>query len=118
VFIGGGGELGTAREVLRHQSVESVVMVDIDKAVVDISIAHLSEWHEGCHTDIRLQIVHEDAAEVLESYAPGQFDLIIMDISDAYKESDPQFALYTGTLPYDFSLYFLRRMLLRCVSPP
>jgi spermidine synthase len=30
VFIGGGGELATAREILRHTSVERVVMVDLD----------------------------------------------------------------------------------------
>ena len=30
VFIGGGGELATAREVLRHTSVEKCVMVDLD----------------------------------------------------------------------------------------
>ena len=31
VYIGGGGELATAREVLRHKSVEKCVMVDLDK---------------------------------------------------------------------------------------
>ena len=35
VFIGGGGELATAREVLRHKSVKRVVMVDLDGKVVD-----------------------------------------------------------------------------------
>ena len=33
VFIGGGGEFATAREVLRHKSVEKCVMVDIDREV-------------------------------------------------------------------------------------
>ena len=31
VYIGGGGELATAREILRHKSVEKCVMVDLDK---------------------------------------------------------------------------------------
>lgn len=31
LFCGAGGEGATAREVLRHKSVEKVVMVDIDK---------------------------------------------------------------------------------------
>lgn len=31
LFVSAGGEGATAREVLRHQSVEKVVMVDIDK---------------------------------------------------------------------------------------
>lgn len=33
VYVGGGGEFGTTREILRHKSVEKVVMVDIDKVV-------------------------------------------------------------------------------------
>ncbi len=34
VYIGGGGELATARECLKHASVEEVVMVDLDGDVV------------------------------------------------------------------------------------
>lgn len=30
-YIGGGGELATAREILRYDSIEEVVMVDLDK---------------------------------------------------------------------------------------
>ena len=36
VFIGGGGELATAREVLKHTTVERLVMVDIDPVVIDV----------------------------------------------------------------------------------
>ena len=36
VFIGGGGELATARECLRHKSIERVVMVDIDGKVIEV----------------------------------------------------------------------------------
>eukprot|EP00976_Prorocentrum_cordatum_P070398 1179914-Prorocentrum_minimum.AAC.2 len=37
VFIGGGGEGATLREVLRHKTVEECVMVDIDGEVVQVS---------------------------------------------------------------------------------
>ena len=43
VFIGGGGELATAREVLRHNTVERVVMVDIDPEVIEVSKKYLPE---------------------------------------------------------------------------
>ena len=36
VFIGGGGELATAREVLKHNTIERLVMVDIDPEVIDV----------------------------------------------------------------------------------
>jgi Spermine/spermidine synthase domain/Spermidine synthase tetramerisation domain len=38
VFIGGGGELATAREVLRHPSVERCVMVDLDGTSVCVRL--------------------------------------------------------------------------------
>lgn len=44
VFIGGGGELATAREVLRHNTVERIVMVDIDPEVIEVSKKYLPEW--------------------------------------------------------------------------
>ena len=36
VFIGGGGEGATLREVLAHKSVASVSMLDLDREVVDL----------------------------------------------------------------------------------
>ncbi len=36
VLIIGGGDGGTAREVLRHDTVKEVTMVEIDKMVVDV----------------------------------------------------------------------------------
>ena len=36
VFIGGGGEGATLREVLRHKTVEKCTMVDIDGVAVDV----------------------------------------------------------------------------------
>jgi spermidine synthase len=41
VFIGGGGELATAREVLRHAEVEKVTMVDLDADVVSFCKEYL-----------------------------------------------------------------------------
>lgn len=40
VYIGGGGELATAREVLRHKSVEKCVMVDLDKVTLAYVALH------------------------------------------------------------------------------
>ncbi|GIT43580.1 MAG: hypothetical protein Ct9H300mP11_15160 [Chloroflexota bacterium] len=38
VFIGGGGEGGTLREVLRHNSVERATMIDLDSEVVAYAV--------------------------------------------------------------------------------
>jgi spermidine synthase len=94
VFIGGGGELATAREVLRHKSVEKVVMVDLDKVVLDVCKEHLPEWGgQKVASNPRLELIIGDAYEYLMN-CNDVFDVIIMDISDPI-EAGPGIMLYT-----------------------
>lgn len=92
VYIGGGGEGSTAREVLRHTSVESCVMVDIDPEVVRFCKEHLKE-NEEAFNDPRLTLHILDAKKVLEDTAEP-FDVIIMDLDDPL-EGGPCYQLYT-----------------------
>jgi spermidine synthase len=50
VLIVGGGDGGTLRQVLRHRTVESATLVDIDERVIHASRAHLSTIHAGAST--------------------------------------------------------------------
>ena len=94
VFIGGGGELATAREVLRHKSVERVVMVDLDETVVKVCREHLPEWGgDKVATNSRLELIIGDAYEYLNN-CKEKFDVVIMDISDPI-EAGPGIMLYT-----------------------
>jgi len=93
VYIGGGGEGSTAREVLRHTSVERCVMVDIDADVVRFCKDHLPENSEA-FADSRLELVIDDAKAVLEK-SEGNFDVIIMDLDDPL-EGGPCYQLYTS----------------------
>jgi len=91
VFIGGGGELATAREVLRHKSVERVVMVDIDGAVIDLCKKHLPEWGgEEVASNPRLEIIVGDAYKWFTE-SDETFDV---DICDPV-EAGPGIVLYT-----------------------
>jgi thermospermine synthase len=92
VYIGGGGEGSTAREVLRHKSVEKCVMVDIDGVVVDFCKTHLDENKEA-FADPRLQLVIDDAKAWIEK-SDMKFDVIIMDLDDPL-EGGPCYQLYT-----------------------
>ena len=47
VFIAGGGEGATLREALCYKSVKKVVMVDIDKQVVDVCRNYLPTIHQN-----------------------------------------------------------------------
>jgi thermospermine synthase len=97
VFIGGGGELATAREILRHTQVERVVMVDLDEEVVNVSVEHLPEWGGlAVKNEPRLELIIGDAYAYLLD-CKETFDVIIMDISDPI-EAGPGIMLYTREL--------------------
>ena len=93
VFVVGGGEGATLREVLRHQSVESVLMVDIDQEVVEACKAYLPEWHQGAFSDPRVSLRFTDARKLLEE-EDIRYDIIIIDISEPVEEG-PAYLLYT-----------------------
>lgn len=93
VFVAGGGEGATLREIFRHPSVERAVMVDIDREVVELCRAHLGEWHRGSFDDPRLELVISDARRYLEENEE-RFDVIIIDIPEPVEES-PALKLFT-----------------------
>lgn len=84
VFIGGGGELAIAREVLKYKSVEKVIMVDIDKTIIEFARNNLrDEWDIGwVEDDPRFKLVIQDAKTYIEEYDGDKFDIVIMDIPD------------------------------------
>ncbi len=93
VLILGGGEGATTREVLRWQTVEKVVMVDIDGEVVEACRQHLSEMHGGSFDDPRFELKVGDALEYLDETAED-WDLVISDLTDPIEEG-PSFRLFT-----------------------
>ena len=93
VFIGGGGEGGTLREVLSHPSVQRAVMLDLDQQVVELCRQHLPNHHQGSFDDPRVQLLHQDARAYLNSPGEG-FDVMVMDLVDPL-EGGPAYLLYT-----------------------
>lgn len=79
ILIVGGGDGGTAREVLRHPTVDRVDMVEIDETVVRASkeyLAGVGDWE-----DPRLNILFEDAIEFVKNIDES-YDVILIDGSD------------------------------------
>ena len=93
VFVAGGGEGATIREALKHVTVESVVMVDIDSKVVDLCREYLPNHHQGSFDDPRVKLVHADALAYLESTSE-RFDVVVIDVPDPL-ESGPAYLLFT-----------------------
>ncbi len=93
VLIAGGGEGATLREALTHNSVQKVVMVDLDGEVVDICKKFLPNHHRGAFDDPRLELHIADARQYLEDNQE-KYDVIIIDLPDP-QEGGPASLLYT-----------------------
>jgi spermidine synthase len=81
VLIVGGGDGGMAREALKHPQVERVTMVEIDRGVVDLCIAHLPSIGAATFKNPRLDLVIADGAAFVKTCA-DRFDVVIIDSTD------------------------------------
>ncbi len=93
VLIIGGGEGASAREALRHPSVEEVVMVDLDGEVVDLCKKYLQKWHEGAFDNPKFKLIIGDGHAYMLNET-DQFDVIIIDVVDSF-DGGPAEALYS-----------------------
>lgn len=89
VLIIGGGDGGTAREVLRHPSVEKCTLVEIDKMVVDACREFIPSTAK-VFDDPRMETRIEDGLAFAKK-AQEKFDVILVDSTDP---SGPALSLF------------------------
>lgn len=98
VAIIGGGEGATMREVLKHNTIETVTMIEIDEEMVRFSRQFIPEWSDcsflegsngSCYDDPRAELYCVDAVAWFvdhygekrdKSVEKGKYDVIIMDV--------------------------------------
>jgi spermidine synthase len=90
-LIVGGGDGGSAEELLKYASMKSVTLVEIDLAVVDISRKYLASVHKGRLDDPRVTLRIEDGLAFVRN-STETFDLVVLDLTDPGGPSTP---LYT-----------------------
>ncbi|MBS4032614.1 MAG: polyamine aminopropyltransferase [Clostridiales bacterium] len=93
VMIIGGGEGAVLREILRHPSVEQIVMVDIDREVVELCKEYLPSWHQGSFNDPKVKVLYMDARKYLQK-TDDVFDIIYMDLTEPIDDG-PSYLLFT-----------------------
>jgi spermidine synthase len=81
VLVIGGGDGGSVREVLSHKEVKQVVMVEIDRVVVDASKEFLSSIGRAWD-DPRLEVLIADGIDYVKNAPEGAFDVLLLDHSD------------------------------------
>ncbi|UCG37923.1 MAG: polyamine aminopropyltransferase [bacterium] len=91
VLVVGGGDGGTVREVLKHQCVEEVTLVEIDRMVVEASLEHLPEISAGLK-DPRTRILYEDGVAFVGRARPGSYDVILVDSTDPVGPAEALFS--------------------------
>jgi spermidine synthase len=80
-LILGGGDGASARELLRHRSIEYILIAELDPAVVAHIRQHLPRLPDGAFDDPRVELRYGDAARTLAQLeAQPAFDLILFDL--------------------------------------
>lgn len=80
VLVIGGGDGGTVREVLKHKTVEKVVLCEIDGMVIDACKKYLPTISCGLD-DPRVEILVQDAIEYIKD-KKNEFDIVLIDSTD------------------------------------
>lgn len=81
VWIIGGGDCGTLREVLKHSSVTKAVQIDIDERVTRLAEIYFPELCAS-NNDPRADLKFIDGIKWVKEAAPNSVDLIIVDSTD------------------------------------
>jgi len=80
IAIIGGGDGGALREALKHEAVEKVVLVEIDREVIEVSKSFLPTLSSG-FGDPRVEIMTMDGADFIKN-AGEELDVILVDSTD------------------------------------
>ena len=80
VLIIGGGDGGTLREVIKHEAVKNVQLVELDKEVIEISKRYFPSLSLG-FSDERVQVKDMDGSRFVRDTGE-KYDVVIIDSTD------------------------------------
>ena len=81
VWIIGGGDCGSLKEVLKHPEVESAVQIEIDERVTRLAEQYFPKLCES-NTDPRARLLFIDGIQWVKDAEAGSVDIIIVDSTD------------------------------------
>eukprot|EP01084_Bolivina_argentea_P225284 380740_1 len=96
VLVIGGGDGGCIREIIKHECIQKIIWVEIDKDVIELTKEFCPAIHtENIYKDGRVQLLIEDGLKYVEHCKDNIFDIIIVDSSDPIGAS-PSACLFTN----------------------
>jgi spermidine synthase len=81
-LIIGGGDGGSARELLKHPNMTKCVMIDIDEIIIKLCKEHLPKVNAGAFEDPRLELIIGDGIKYVKEQPADSFDVIMVDSTD------------------------------------
>lgn len=100
ILLIGGGDGGTVREILRHDHVEKVTMVEIDGAVIDACKEFLPNI-AAAFDHPKLELIVDDGIAFLKNAKANTYDIIIVDGSDPVGPAEGLFSVEFYTNCYN-----------------
>lgn len=92
VWIIGGGDCGTLKEVLKHKTVEQAVQIDIDERVTRLAEQYFPELCES-NNDPRAELKFIDGIKWVKDAEPNSVDIIIVDSTDPVGPAEGLFSV-------------------------
>lgn len=80
----GGGDGCAGRELLKYPGLETIELVELDQAVIDLCRIHFRELNEGALGNPRLKVVIEEGEQYLNAHSGQRYDLIVADLTEPY----------------------------------
>lgn len=82
VLIIGGGDGGTAREISRYTTIETIDMIEIDERVVRLCETYIPQTAGSLSKDTRIHLKFEDGVLFVQNCPSNSYDLILVDSTD------------------------------------
>jgi spermidine synthase len=91
VLVIGGGDGGSIEEILKCKTIESIVQVELDAKVVEVSKQYLQAVNKGAYDNPKVKLIIQDGRKYIFE-TKETFDAIILDLTDPI---GPSARLYT-----------------------
>lgn len=91
IAIVGGGDCGTLKEVLKHDTISQVTQIELDERVTRVSEQYFPELCDS-NDDPRADFLFKDAVEWMKQAESESLDVIILDTTDPVGQAKRLFA--------------------------
>ena len=87
VLVIGGGDGGALDEILKHDTVEKIIFVELDPEVIKASKKYLSSINHNSFDDPKVDVRITDGRIFVRDYSGERFDVVVGDLPDPDTEA-------------------------------